>query len=106
MAKLESLEWMDEGQDPPPSAVIVIGNLKVLLPLEGLIDPQEERKRLIKKIDKLSIEHKMLSSKLKNKKFIENAPKELVQDQEERFNLISKELKNLKGQLEEIGRLI
>lgn len=106
IAGLERLEWMKEEEDVPPSAAVVIENLKILIPLEGLIDPQEESQRLSKKIDKMSQEHKMLSSKLENKKFIDNAPKKLVQDQEERFGLISRELNNLNDQLKEISRLL
>ena len=85
---------------------MVVENLKILIPLEGLIDPKEESQRLTKKIDKVSREHKMLSSKLNNKKFTDNAPKELVQEQQERFEIISKELNNLNDQLKEIGRLL
>ena len=48
----------------------------------------------------------MISSKLNNKKFIDNAPKDLVKDQQDRFDLISKELNNLEEQLKEISRLI
>jgi len=105
IAGLESLDWINEGEDLPPSAVVVVENLKVLIPLEGLIDPKEESQRLTKKIEKMSKEHKMLSSKLNNKKFTDNAPKELVQDQQVRFELISKELNNLNHQLKEISRL-
>ena len=105
IAGLESLEWIGE-KNLPPSAVVVVENLKILIPLEGLIDPKEESQRLIKKIDKVSKEHKMLSSKLNNKKFTDNAPKELVQEQQERFEIISKELNNLNDQLKEIGRLL
>ena len=105
IAGLESLDWINEGEDLPPSAVVVVENLKVLIPLEGLIDPKEESQRLTKKIEKVSKEHKMLSSKLTNKKFTDNAPKELVQDQLERFELISKELNNLNHKLKEISRL-
>ena len=105
IAGLENLNWINEGEDHPPSAVVVVENLKVLIPLEGLIDPKEESQRLTKKIEKVSKEHKMLSSKLTNKKFTDNAPKELVQDQQERFELLSKELSNLNHQLKEIGRL-
>jgi valyl-tRNA synthetase len=105
IAGLESLDWINEGEDLPPSAVVVVENLKVLIPFEGLIDPNEESQRLTKKIEKVSKEHKMLSSKLTNKKFTDNAPKELVQDQQERFELISKELNNLNHQLKAISRL-
>ena len=104
-AGLESLEWMPSNNELPPSATVVVQDLKILIPLEGLIDPIEESKRLTKKIEKISQEHEMLSSKLNNKKFIDNAPKDLVKDQQDRFDLISKELNNLEGQLKEISRL-
>ena len=103
---LESLEWINSNNELPPSATVVVQDLKILIPLEGLIDPIEESKRLTKKIEKISQEHKMLSSKLNNKKFIDNAPKDLVKDQQDRFDLISKELNNLEEQLKEISRLI
>ena len=105
-AGLESLEWMPSNNELPPSATVVVQDLKILIPLEGLIDPIEESKRLTKKIEKISQEHEMLSSKLNNKKFIDNAPKDLVKDQQDRFDLISKELNNLEEQLKEISRLI
>ena len=106
IAGLESLEWVSNKKKLPPSATVVVENLKILIPLEGLIDPEEESQRLTKKIDKVSKEHKMLSSKLENKKFTSKAPKELVQEQQERFELISKELNTLNDQLKEIGRLL
>jgi valyl-tRNA synthetase len=106
IAGLESLEWMKDEEKIPPSAAVLVKNLKILIPLEGLIDPKEESKRLTKKIDKITKEHNMLSSKLNNKKFTDNAPKELVQDQQERYELISKELSNLNDQLKEINRLL
>jgi len=54
----------------------------------------------------MSKEHKLLSSKLNNKKFTDNAPKELVLEQQDRFEIISKELSNLNDQLKEIVRLL
>ena len=94
-AGLESLDWINSNNELPPSATVVVQDLKILIPLEGLIDPIEESKRLTKKIEKISQEHKMLSLKLNNKKFIDKAPKDLVKDQQDRFDLISKELNNL-----------
>ena len=105
-AGLESLDWINSNNELPPSATVVVQDLKILIPLEGLIDPIEESKRLTKKIEKISQEHKMLSLKLNNKKFIDKAPKDLVKDQQDRFDLISKELNNLEEQLKEISRLI
>ena len=48
----------------------------------------------------------MISGKLENKKFLENAPKELVNDQKERHKNIVMEIINLEDQLNEISKLI
>jgi len=80
--------------------------LKVMIPLEGLIDVKEETQRLSKKITKLTQEKDMLGTKLSNKSFIDNAPLELVENQKERFAVLSTELKNLNAQMSEIKKLI
>ena len=74
-------------------------NLKVMIPLEGLIDAKEEMQRLDKKISKLIQEKEMLGSKLSNKSFVENAPKD-------RFSVLSTELENLDFQMDEIKKMI
>jgi valyl-tRNA synthetase len=48
----------------------------------------------------------MLGTKLSNKSFIDNAPLELVENQKERFAVLSTELKNLNAQMSEIKKLI
>jgi valyl-tRNA synthetase len=67
---------------------------------------KEETQRLSKKITKLTQEKDMLGTKLSNKSFIDNAPLELVENQKERFAVLSTELKNLNAQMSEIKKLI
>ena len=81
-------------------------DLKILIPLEGLIDAKEEELRLTKKIAKLTQEKEMLNKKLENKSFIANAPEELVATQKNRYEVLSKELDNLSEQMIEIQKLI
>ena len=81
-------------------------DLKILIPLEGLIDAKEEELRLTKKIAKLTQEKEMLNKKLENKSFIANAPEELVATQKNRYVVLSKELDNLSEQMIEIQKLI
>ena len=77
-----------------------------MIPLEGLIDPKEEKLRLDKKLDKLIKEKEMLGAKLSNDNFVKNAPEDLVSSQQERFNVLTKELENLQSQMKEIQKLI
>jgi valyl-tRNA synthetase len=50
MAKLERIEWLDAGVSPPPAAMQLVGELKLMVPLAGLIDVAAERARLDKEI--------------------------------------------------------
>ena len=105
MTGLSELTWLGTGISPP-SAIFVQNNLKTLVPLEGLIDPTNEISRVEKAIMKLEKERSMISGKLENKKFLENAPTDLINGQKARHKNIVTEVDNLKGQLNEITKLI
>lgn len=51
---------------------------KVIIPLEGLVDFNEEVKRIQKSIEKLDKDIQMLTSKLSNEKFIQNADEDII----------------------------
>ena len=103
---LKDIIWAEESAQDIPSSMFTRDNLKVMIPLEGLIDAKEEMQRLNKKISKLIQEKEMLGSKLSNKNFIENAPKDLVGAQKDRFSVLSTELENLDFQMNEIKKMI
>ena len=106
LAGLSSVRWIDNDEEPPASAINFHKNLKVLIPLEGLIKAVEENERIEKNISKLTKESDSLSKQLNNDKFINNAPLEVVKDQKKRFKEISKELLLLDIQLQEIQKLL
>jgi len=106
LSGLKAIKWADPQEESPPASIFTRENLKVLIPLEGLIDAEKESERLIKKIAKISKEKDMLASKLSNKKFTENAPKELVSSQKERLSVLATELDNLRAQISELNKLI
>jgi valyl-tRNA synthetase len=106
LCNLSEISWKTDASDDLPSSVFALEDLKVMIPLEGLIDPKEEKLRLDKKLDKLIKEKEMLGAKLSNDNFIKNAPEDLVSSQQERFNVLTKELENLQSQMKEIQKLI
>ena len=103
---LKEIIWAEESSQDIPSSMFTRDNLKVMIPLEGLIDAKEEMQRLNKRISKLIQEKEMLGSKLSNQNFVENAPKDLVEAQKDRFSVLSKELENLDLQIKEIKKMI
>lgn len=54
-------------------------SVQVIIPLEGLVDFNEEVKRIHKQVEKLQKDISMLSNKLTNEKFIANAEEEVIQ---------------------------
>ena len=103
---LEELTIINKEEISPASAITVHGNLEILIPLEGLIKPQYEKQRLEKKITKLDEENNFIKKQLKNKNFIEKAPKKLIKEQQIRSIGINSEKDSLTIQLKEIEKLI
>lgn len=81
MGRIESLEVGPEG-DLMKCAVaqVVVKDVsaKVIIPLEGLVDFDEEVKRINKLIEKLQKDISLLNGKLSNEKFIANADEDVV----------------------------
>lgn len=68
LAKLESIQQLSVNDDAPESATALVGEMKVLIPLAGLIDKDQEIARLNKEIEKLEKQKIQFSAKLNNKK--------------------------------------
>ena len=78
LAKLQSITWLNAGDDKPMSATQLVGNMEVLVPMAGLIDKDAELARLQKEIDRLQSEVDRVEKKLSNEKFVANAPEAVV----------------------------
>ncbi|MCH9742351.1 MAG: valine--tRNA ligase [Proteobacteria bacterium] len=86
-----------ENKDPSQAAVAIVGgNLKLFLPMAGLIDFEAEKARLQKEIGKISVEIEKLDTKLSNASFIDKAPAALVEKEKARLT----ELQTAKANLE------
>ncbi len=76
IAKLDEIEFTDNV--PAESIEKTMSGYKLIIPLEGLIDPEEEMARLQKELESVENDIKIITSKLANKKFIEKAPAAVV----------------------------
>ncbi len=85
LAKIESMAWLEDGQTAPESAIALVGELEIRIPLSGLIDKAEEIARLKKEIDKLATEVARLKGKLDNDKFVSRAPPAVVEKERGRL---------------------
>ncbi|MBD3754122.1 MAG: valine--tRNA ligase [Gammaproteobacteria bacterium] len=105
LAKLESITVLQNEADAPESAVSLVGEMKVLIPMAGLIDKEAELARLSKEIGKLEGEIKRLSGKLSNEGFVAKAPADVVANERQKLSDNQTALNNLKVQYEKIQQL-
>jgi valyl-tRNA synthetase len=105
LAKLESITWLNAGDDAPESATSLVGEMKLLIPMAGLIDKDVELKRLDKEIEKLTKLSKQLEGKLSNPGFTDKAPEAVVQKERGKLAELETALKNLQQQKEKIEKL-
>ena len=104
LARIDSLQKTDAF--PKGCVTIPVEGGTFGMPLEGLIDIEEEKARLEKTLGKLTKEIGGLKGRLNNPKFAESAPEEVVE--EARENLAAREeeeatLKAALARLAEIG---
>ncbi|PPJ41567.1 MULTISPECIES: valine--tRNA ligase [unclassified Pseudoxanthomonas] len=96
LLKLEGIAWLDAGADAPASAAAVVGELKLLVPLEGLVDLDAERARLDKEIARVASEKEKSEAKLA--KFTDKVPPAVVDQERQRLVDWSNQLAALHGQ--------
>ena len=84
---------------PEKSATAIFEETSVHVLLEGLIDFEEEKKRIGKAINKIEKEMAASNKKLSNKGFLQKAPAEIVADVRNKFEGLSAKLSKLKQNL-------
>ena len=88
LARVESIRVLEAGETPPESATALVGDMKVLVPMAGLIDKQAELDRLDKRLAKLDAEHQGVSRKLDNPNFVDKAPADVVAKTREQLSAL------------------
>ncbi|MEN5040974.1 valine--tRNA ligase [Stenotrophomonas sp. TWI1149] len=96
LLKLERIEWLANGSDTPPAAAAIVGDLTLLVPLEGLVDLGAERARLDKEIARVESEKDKSETKLS--KFTDKVPAAVVEQERVRLVEWTAQLAGLRSQ--------
>ncbi len=83
---------------PQRSVSQVIAGAEIFIPVEGVVDVDKEAERISKDLEKVAKEMDRSANKLNNPKFMNKAPKEIIEKEKNKFE----ELKYQKEKLENV----
>lgn len=105
LAKVDSLTIVKTGEEVPLSSSGMVGQMKVLVPMKGLIDPTAELNRLNKVRDKLQTQADAINKKLSNDNFITKAPAQVVQAEKMKLAELNGQIGEIEKQVGQLGNL-
>ena len=105
LAGIEPPRVLAADETAPISAVALLGNLEILVPMKGLIDPAAELDRLAKRLRKVEIDLSKLEAKLANSQFAQNAPPDIVAKDQQRLEELRTEMGQLSAQTARVTKL-
>ena len=98
LARLESITWLQEDEEAPDAATALVGDMRLLIPMAGLIDKTEELARLDREIKKLATLLERGEKKLVNPAYVEKAPSHIVAREQQRVSEMRATLEKLQEQ--------
>jgi valyl-tRNA synthetase len=95
LAKVGSIDLVSDKEKPDFSATYVFSDIQVHVLLKGLINYDDERKRIHKGIKKIEKEMELSKKKLANRDFLNQAPSHIIENVKEKFHHMSMKLEKL-----------
>jgi valyl-tRNA synthetase len=105
IGRIEAIIWLDTGEQAAESATALVGEMKLLIPLSGLIDKDAEIARLAKELENRSKELLRCEQKLANAGFLDKAPAAVVAKEQSRASSLKQAISDLEEQKRKIQSL-
>jgi valyl-tRNA synthetase len=106
LGRLADIRVLADDESPPPSATALLGAMKILVPMAGVIDVAAEKLRLEKKRGRGTHDLQKIQGKLENKQFLAKAPAAVLAKERQRFTELEREISQIDAQLEKLDELI
>jgi valyl-tRNA synthetase len=105
LSGLERIEFLPPGESVKGSATALLGAMRILVPLAGLIDVGAERDRLGKQLAKTHDDLGKVRRKLENQSFVANAPPDIVAKEQARIAELEQRAAQLDQQIARLAEL-
>jgi len=105
LARLGEIRYHTVGERPRGAALAVVAGAEIHVPLAGLVNLQEETKRLERTIGKVTHDLVGVQRKLSDAKFVERAPEEVVEKERERAAQLEEKRLSLEKSLERLRQI-
>ncbi len=102
LVRTENVTVDANASKPAASASGVIKDCEIFVPLQGIIDLEDERERIGKELARLEGALKGVEKKLSNEKFVNNAPKDVVEKEKTKQKDWSEKIEKLKRFLKDL----
>ena len=100
LGRVEDISMGDKIAKPAQCATAVIDGMELYIPLGGLVDLDQEKARMDKRILEIDRLLTGIKSKLSNKNFLERAPETVVSKEMSNLDKLNEELEKVKANLE------
>jgi valyl-tRNA synthetase len=106
VGKISMGEWLEKDADTSEYSVALVGDLKVLVSLKGLVDLEDELKRLNKLLEREQADMKKSKGKLGNSRFVDNAPPAVVEQEQQRLAAHKTKVAGFQSQIKKLEKLL
>ena len=105
VGRVESVRPLAANEEAPASATALLGNLRLLVPMAGVIDVDAEKARLGKQHERVSADLGRMQVKLDNPNFVNNAPADVVTKTRQQIAELELQISQLDEQLSRLETL-
>ena len=100
LAKVENISSGTDIVKPKQSATSVVTGMEIYIPLQGLVDLEEEKRRMTKRISEIDRLLGGINSKLSNENFLKRAPENVIDKEKSNLEKLNEELEKITSNLD------
>ncbi|MCK5761077.1 MAG: class I tRNA ligase family protein, partial [Candidatus Delongbacteria bacterium] len=103
LGKIANITFDANAESPKLASSFVVSGTEIFIPLEDIIDIDQEKEKIEKEIKRLKGINFGINKKLSNEKFVSNAPEQVINKEKEKLSNNLDAIEKLKKSFENLG---